>query len=75
MDDLIKLEVNGETGEGVTRPFTQQEIDDYNAILAAEQAAKDAAVAADNIKASAVSKLASLGLTPDEVSALFNIKQ
>jgi len=75
MDELIKLEVNAETGEEVIRPYTQEEIDAYNEMLAAEQASKDAAAAQEAAKASAVAKLSALGLTSDEIASLFTNTQ
>ena len=73
-DTPIAVEVNCETGEVIERPFTADEIaaqakaqadfEAQQAQLAAEQAAADAA------KASAVAKLAKLGLTDEEIAAL-----
>jgi hypothetical protein len=68
------IEINCETGEVIERPLTQEEIAANEAAAAtaeAERVAQEAlALAAEQAKASAVAKLASLGLTPDEISAL-----
>jgi len=68
------IEINCETGEVTERPFTAEEIAANEA--AAAQAAADAKAAEEEAtakaaaKASAQAKLATLGLTADEVSAL-----
>jgi len=68
------VEINCETGEVTERPFTEAElaqreveIAKFAEIKAAEEAAEAAKAAA---KASAEAKLASLGLTADEIAAL-----
>jgi len=72
----IAIEVNCTTGEVTERPLTQEELADqaknaaeYAARRAEEEAAQAATEAA---KVSARAKLASLGLTPEEVTALTN---
>lgn len=68
------IEINCETGEVTERPLTAEEIAANEA--AAAQAAADAlareeeAAAKAAAKASAQAKLATLGLTADEVAAL-----
>jgi hypothetical protein len=68
------IEINCETGEVTERPLTAEEIAANEA--AAAQAAADAKAAEEEAtakaaaKASAQAKLATLGLTADEVSAL-----
>jgi hypothetical protein len=68
------IEVNCETGEVIERPLTAEEIAANEA--AAAQAAADALAAEEEAqakaaaKASAQAKLATLGLTADEVAAL-----
>jgi hypothetical protein len=68
------IEINCETGEVTERPLTADEIAANEA--AAAQAAADALAAEEEAtakaaaKASAQAKLATLGLTADEVSAL-----
>jgi len=68
------IEINCETGEVTERPLTSDEIAANEAAAAAAEAERVAqeaqALAAEQAKASAVAKLASLGLTPDEISAL-----
>jgi hypothetical protein len=67
---LTALEVDGLTGEEIIRPLTDEEIADRAEMQAeaetkqAEQEAKSAA------RASALAKLAELGLTEEEVAAL-----
>ena len=68
------VEVNCETGEVTKRPFTSEEIAqheiekaDYEARKA--QAEAEAQVRAE-LKASALAKLATLGLTEDEAKAI-----
>ncbi len=71
---LTAIEVNCATGEVTERPFTAEEIAQREADIAtaaAQKAEEDAArAAAEAVKASAQSKLAALGLTPEEISAL-----
>jgi hypothetical protein len=68
------IEINCETGEVIERPLTADEIAANEAAAAtaeAERVAQEAqAQAVEQAKASAVAKLSSLGLTPDEISAL-----
>ena len=68
------IEVNCETGEVTERPLTAEEISQREtdaAAFAASKAAEDAAKAATaEAKASAEAKLAALGLTPEEITAL-----
>ena len=74
MTTPIAIEVNCETGEVTERPLTADEIAANEA--AAAQAAADALAAEEEAtakaaaKASAQAKLATLGLTADEVAAL-----
>jgi hypothetical protein len=70
-------EINCETGEVVERDMTDEELVKYEAELALI-AESEAQAEADRLsqenaaatKASAEAKLAALGLTPDEISAL-----
>lgn len=68
------IEVNCETGEVIERPLTADEIAANEAAAATAEADRLAreteALAVEQAKASAVAKLSSLGLTPDEISAL-----
>jgi hypothetical protein len=70
----IAIEVNCETGEVIERPLTAEEIAANEAVAAQAEAdrlaaeAEAAAVAA--AKEAAHSKLAALGLTPEEIAAL-----
>ena len=73
-ETLTKIVVNCETGITEELPLTAEEIAQREAdaaAFAAEQAAREAAeAAAAEAKASAQAKLASLGLTADEIAAL-----
>ena len=68
------IEVNCETGEVIERALTPDEIAANEAAAAAAEADRlvreQEALAVEQAKASAVAKLSSLGLTPDEISAL-----
>lgn len=67
---LTALEINGETGEVIVRPFTEEELANQKAAAAqfvAQLAAQEAKAAA---RASALAKLAELGLTEEEIAAL-----
>jgi hypothetical protein len=74
MEELTYTEYNCTTGETITRPLTDAERADYEAIkkLSAERLAEQEAEAANRAaaKASAEAKLAALGLTADEIAAL-----
>jgi hypothetical protein len=68
--ELIVLSVNAETGETTERPLTADEIADHEAMqaeLAAQEAEQQTKAAA---RASALAKLAELGLTAEEIAAL-----
>jgi hypothetical protein len=68
------IEINCETGEVTERPLTADEIAANEAAQAQAEAdaiaAEEVAAAKAAAKASAQAKLATLGLTADEVSAL-----
>jgi hypothetical protein len=74
MEELTYTEYNCTTGETITRPLTDAERADYEAIkkLSAERLAEQEIEAANKAaaKASAEAKLAALGLTADEIAAL-----
>jgi len=63
--------------DGETRPMTEVEwtawVDQAMEAQAAEQAEADAVAAAQAARQSAISKLAALGLTVDEISAAFGL--
>ena len=68
------IEINCETGEVTERPLTAEEIAANEAAAAQAEAdaiaAEEEATAKAAAKASAQAKLATLGLTADEVAAL-----
>jgi hypothetical protein len=70
----IAIEVNCQTGEVIERPLTADEIaaNEAAAVQAAAEAheAEVAAQAVADAKASAEAKLATLGLTAEEIAAL-----
>jgi len=68
--NVMVLEVNAETGETIERLLTAEEIAEREEMLAeakARQAEQEAKAAA---RASALAKLAELGLTEEEIAAL-----
>jgi hypothetical protein len=71
---LIAMEMNCETGEVTERPFTPEEVEAYNNMVAESEArriaAEEEATSKAAAKASAEAKLAALGLTPEEIAAL-----
>ena len=71
---LTRVEWDGATGETKVIPLTAEEIVEYEARVAAgivEEAEREAlAQAASEAKASAMSKLAKLGLSDAEIEAL-----
>jgi hypothetical protein len=73
---LTVTEVNCTTGETTERPFTEEEMIQYEADKAAYEADQAAwALVAEEkatAKASAEAKLLALGLTAEEISALAN---
>ena len=74
MSTPIAIEVNCATGEVVERELTQAEQDQRAADAAAAATAEAERVAAEEAKASArasaITKLAALGLTEEEAAAL-----
>jgi len=72
MADII--EIDASTGEVIHRDFTDTELTqralDFEAATIAQIAADEAAALAIANRESAVSKLAALGLTADEIAAL-----
>ena len=73
-DTPTKVIINCETGVQEVVPLTAEEIAELEAAAAAAEAerlaAEAAAQAKAEAKAAAESKLAALGLTPDEIAAL-----
>jgi DNA-binding NarL/FixJ family response regulator len=70
MTELTALVVNALTGEEIIRPLTAEELAEREAMRIeqeAQQAEQDAKVVA---RQSALSKLAALGLTEEEIAAL-----
>ena len=66
----IAFEYNGETGETIERPLTDNELAEI-AVLDAEVSAEKAQVEAKAAaRESALAKLADLGLTAEEIAAL-----
>jgi uncharacterized small protein (DUF1192 family) len=70
MTEVTGLTVNALTGEEIIAPLTKEELDGIKLLQAEQealQAEQDAKVAA---RASALAKLAALGLTEEEIGAL-----
>jgi homoaconitase/3-isopropylmalate dehydratase large subunit len=74
LETLMAIEINCETNTVTERALTVEEIAQREADAIAEatrKAEEDAAIQAKvDAKASALAKLAALGLTPEEISAL-----
>ena len=74
MSHPIAIEVNCATGDVTERPLTAEEIAQRDADAAAAATAEAERVAAEEAKASArasaITKLAALGLTEEEAAAL-----
>ena len=66
-EELKAVIYDASTGDTVERPLTSDEQADLNAI---EKNAKDEKNALADAKASALAKLAALGLTEEEIAAL-----
>jgi hypothetical protein len=71
---LMKVIVDCSTGESITVPLTQEELDQREVDRLAYEASEAERLAEQEAKekaeASAISKLTKLGLTADEISAL-----
>jgi hypothetical protein len=67
---LTAVEFNGDTGQLVVRDLTTDEIADREALMTQSAADKSAIEAKATARASALAKLAELGLTADEIAAL-----
>jgi len=67
MSDFVAIEFDALTGETIEREFTAEEIEQFEAAVSANQAEQEAKATA---RASALAKLADLGLTEEEVAAL-----
>jgi hypothetical protein len=67
MSDYVAIEFDALTGQTIEREFTAEEIEQFEAAVSANQAEQEAKAAA---RASALAKLAELGLTEEEVAAL-----
>ena len=67
---LMAQIVDATTGESFTRPLTQDELNHLEAMQAEAEARQAEAEAKATARESALAKLATLGLTADEVAAL-----
>lgn len=74
MSDKIHAIINCETGEVIERPYTKEELAQFEkdtAIIAAQRAEEEAQqLALAETKASAFAKLAELGLTEEEAKII-----
>lgn len=68
MSDVI--EIDASTGQVIERDFTPEEIAQYNADQAVAEAAEQARLEARAKREAALDKLAALGLTRDDLTAL-----
>ena len=62
--------VDAKTGETITRPFNNEELDDYKATQLASVQAQESLDAAAAVRISALTKLKKLGLTQEEIESL-----
>ena len=73
-ETLMKVIVDCSTGESITVPLTQEELDQREVDRLAYEASEAQRLAEQEAKekaeASAIAKLTKLGLTSDEISAL-----
>jgi hypothetical protein len=73
-ETLMKVIVDCSTGESITVPLTQEELDQREVDRLAYEASEAKRLAEQEAKekaeASAIAKLTKLGLTADEISAL-----
>jgi DNA-binding NarL/FixJ family response regulator len=69
-EQLLAQEIDAETGESVIRPFTNEEVEAYEANQAQDAQLKAEAKAKADARTSALAKLAALGLTEEEIAAL-----
>jgi DNA-binding NarL/FixJ family response regulator len=66
-DELNVIILDVATGEVINRPFTEEEVTQFEAFQAEAAEAKQAI---DSTRNSALAKLAALGLTEEEIAAL-----
>lgn len=75
-DSYIHVDVDCTTGERTERPLTPEEVAVREASLAEAEATQEAIVAALEakaaVRASAIAKLQSQGLTQEEIEALYS---
>lgn len=70
MAELTGITVNALTGEEVEAPLTQDEIAFIETVKAETESTKEAQLASQEARTSALAKLAALGLTEEEIAAL-----
>jgi DNA-binding NarL/FixJ family response regulator len=70
MTELTALEFDGLTGETIERPLTAEELADHEAFLASAETQQAKQEAKATARQSALTKLAALGLTEEEIGAL-----
>lgn len=69
MENILVIH-NVETGEIIEKPLTAQELKQRKEMAEASQAIIDAEITRQQARKSAFAKLATLGLTEDEIAAL-----
>ncbi len=62
--------INTLTGEEIIRPYTKEEIAEVEAAIKKAQIKREALLAHEESRKSALAKLAALGLTEEEIAAL-----
>jgi hypothetical protein len=69
-DNLTLIEFDGATGQEVVRELTKDEIAERKELAIESKKLHDELQAKEDAKASALAKLAALGLTEEEIAAL-----
>jgi hypothetical protein len=69
-DKLMTFETNAETGETIERELNDDELAEWQELEAQSQAKLSEQEAKTKARASALAKLAELGLTAEEIAAL-----
>ena len=70
MENLIATDINAETGEVIERDFTEQEVQEHEAMQVAYKAEQAKIEAQVKARKSALAKLKELGLTEAEIASL-----
>jgi 3-oxoacyl-[acyl-carrier-protein] synthase III len=72
MTELKTVIIDASTGEVTERPLNSKELKDLQALQVEQQAQQVEQDAINSVRESALAKLAKLGLTEQEIKALYN---